>query len=88
MQLFVRDYCTVIAAPVQCDVDGIPKGSHYAKSSANGVAEHAMSFTPPSSNPDSFNDRWAPAWRSDALALKLVRGALADAAQRDHITDV
>src|SRR5688572_19673669 len=28
MQLFVRRYCTMIAAPVQCDVDGIPKGSH------------------------------------------------------------
>ena len=30
MQVFVSDYCTMIAAPVQCDVDGIPKGSHYA----------------------------------------------------------
>src|SRR4030095_1001841 len=29
MQVFVREYCTMIAAPVQCDVDGIPKGSHY-----------------------------------------------------------
>jgi len=29
MQVFVRDYCTMIAAPVQCDVDGIAKGSHY-----------------------------------------------------------
>jgi hypothetical protein len=28
MQVFVRGYCTMIAAPVQCDVDGIPKGSH------------------------------------------------------------
>jgi hypothetical protein len=28
MQFFVREYCTMIAAPVQCDVDGIPKGSH------------------------------------------------------------
>jgi hypothetical protein len=24
-------YCTMIAAPVQCDVDGIPKGLHYAR---------------------------------------------------------
>src|ERR1700736_1391912 len=31
MQLFVRAYCTMIAAPVQCDVDGIPKRSHYAR---------------------------------------------------------
>jgi sulfatase modifying factor 1 len=29
MCLFVRGYCTVIAASVQCDVDGIPKRSHY-----------------------------------------------------------
>src|SRR4029434_6907904 len=29
MQLFVRGNCTMIAAPVQSDVDGIPKGSHY-----------------------------------------------------------
>ena len=31
MQVFVRDHCTMIAAPVQCDVDGIPKGSHYVR---------------------------------------------------------
>jgi hypothetical protein len=31
MQLFVRDDCPVIAAPVQCDVDGIAKGSHYVR---------------------------------------------------------
>src|SRR5262245_28818713 len=29
MQVFVRENCTMIAAAVQCDVDGIPKGSHY-----------------------------------------------------------
>jgi hypothetical protein len=29
MQVFVRRHCTMIAAPVQCDVYGIPKGSHY-----------------------------------------------------------
>ena len=28
MQVFVREPFTMIAAPVQCDVDGIPKGSH------------------------------------------------------------
>jgi hypothetical protein len=28
MQVFVRERFTMIAAPVQCDVDGIPKGSH------------------------------------------------------------
>ncbi len=31
MQVFVRDHCTMIAAPVQCDVDGIPKRSHYVR---------------------------------------------------------
>jgi hypothetical protein len=29
MQVFVREPFTMIAAPVQCDVDGIPKGSHH-----------------------------------------------------------
>jgi hypothetical protein len=28
MQVFGRDHFQMIAAPVQCDVDGIPKGSH------------------------------------------------------------
>src|SRR5262249_49869441 len=31
MQVFVRGYYTMITAPVQCDVDGIPKGSHSAR---------------------------------------------------------
>src|SRR5881409_2220217 len=43
MQVFVRGYRTMIAAPVQCDVDGIPKGSHYVLSDrqvqSRGVAE-------------------------------------------------
>jgi hypothetical protein len=30
MQVFVRNHYAVIAAPVQCDVDGVPKGSHEA----------------------------------------------------------
>src|SRR6266545_2130744 len=29
MQVFVRDHCTMIAASVQRDVDGISKGTHY-----------------------------------------------------------
>jgi hypothetical protein len=28
MQVFVREHLTMIAAPVQGDADGIPKGSH------------------------------------------------------------
>src|SRR2546428_1816608 len=31
MQVFVRGHCTMIAAPVQCDVDGIPKRPHYVR---------------------------------------------------------
>src|SRR5664279_4591367 len=31
MQVFVREHFTMIAAPVQCDVEGIPKGSHYVR---------------------------------------------------------
>jgi hypothetical protein len=34
MQVFVRDHHTMIAASVQCDVDGIPKGSHCVSVSA------------------------------------------------------
>ena len=39
MQVFVRDPCTMIAAPVQCDVDGISKRSHLRESIADGVAQ-------------------------------------------------
>src|SRR5439155_26105812 len=31
MQVFVRGYCTMITAPVQCDVDGISKGSRHVR---------------------------------------------------------
>src|SRR5438309_10071430 len=31
MQVFVGGDCTMIAAPVQGDVDGVPKGSHFAR---------------------------------------------------------
>jgi hypothetical protein len=31
MQVFVRDHYTMIAASVQCDVDGVSKGSHFAR---------------------------------------------------------
>jgi hypothetical protein len=31
MQVFVRDPFTMIVAAVQCEVDGIPKGSHYVR---------------------------------------------------------
>jgi len=44
MQFFVRDPYTMIAAPVQGDVDGIPKRSHYCKSIADGVASKVNSL--------------------------------------------
>jgi hypothetical protein len=44
MQLFVRGYCTMIAAPVQCDVDGIPKRSHYARVPPMGQTSKVSRF--------------------------------------------
>jgi hypothetical protein len=38
MQVFVRKNCTMIAAPVQCDVDGVAKRSHVKGSSCRWVA--------------------------------------------------
>jgi hypothetical protein len=37
MQFFVRGTCTMIDAAVQRDVDGIPKGSHYARVPPTGI---------------------------------------------------
>jgi hypothetical protein len=44
MQFFVREHCTMIAAPIQCDVDGIPQGSHCVSVSESGdvVARAAL----------------------------------------------
>jgi hypothetical protein len=39
MQVFVRDDCPMIAAPVQGHIDGIPKGSHFRKTIFDGVDE-------------------------------------------------
>ena len=46
MQVFVREHCTMIAAPVQSDVDVIPKWSHYV--SRNNRFDHSIDhqFTP------------------------------------------
>jgi hypothetical protein len=40
MQLFVCEHCTMIAAPVQCDVDGIPKRPHRVRVPDYGVASN------------------------------------------------
>jgi hypothetical protein len=39
-QVFVWGNCPMIAAPVQCDVDGIPKRSHDA--SRNSRFDHSI----------------------------------------------
>jgi hypothetical protein len=51
VQVFVRESFTVIAAPVQSDVDGIAKGSHHVRVPiANGrllrTAAHQKQFCP------------------------------------------
>src|SRR5512143_92899 len=45
MHVFVREHGTMIAAPVQCDVDGIPKGAHYVRVPPMGRLA-TMPFTP------------------------------------------
>jgi hypothetical protein len=39
MQVFVRHYRSMIAAPVQRDVDGIPKGPHSRESTIDGTGQ-------------------------------------------------
>jgi len=46
MQVFIRDHFTMIAAPVQRDVDGIPKGAHYVRIPPMEYLA-TMPFTPP-----------------------------------------
>jgi hypothetical protein len=50
MQVFVREHCTMIAAPVQCDVDGIPKGSHSVRV-PDGVDHQAAVHGLPGASP-------------------------------------
>src|SRR5215470_3553287 len=40
MQVFVREHYTMIAAPVQCDVDGIPKGPHCVRVTDDGSSSN------------------------------------------------
>jgi len=51
MQVLVHEHCTMIAAPVQCDVYGIPKGSHYARVPRMGSL--AMRAVDPAKTPAS-----------------------------------
>ncbi len=63
MQVFVRGYCTMIAAPVQCDVDGIPKGSHYVSLPPIKVRLEVFSYTvtvdPSYRTGMDLTDQWA-----------------------------
>src|ERR1041385_6447772 len=63
MQVFVRGHCSMIAAPVQCDVDGIPEGSHYAKRTADGMAWQTLPFTLAPSGTDAYDSRDLPCAR-------------------------
>src|SRR5579864_3106321 len=40
MQVFVHDAYTMIAAPVQCDVDGVSKRSHFARVRPMGIGAY------------------------------------------------
>jgi hypothetical protein len=48
MQIFVRGYCTMIAAPVQGDVDGIPAGLHNATVAPDGEQQQRSQLDWPS----------------------------------------
>ena len=65
MHVFVRGDCTMIAAPVQCDVDGIPKGSHLVTPCPGG---HLRPPSTPTTNasprirqPADRNSHWTSA---------------------------
>src|SRR4029453_15650120 len=60
MQLFIRGNCTMIAAPVQCDVDGIPKGSHSVRVPPMVVRRKLCPSPPP---PSAFSMLVGPATR-------------------------
>ena len=67
MQVFVRDHFTMIAAPVQCDVDGIPKGSHYVLLKRANLLLDGNFFSKPGILKETFSKRAIhPIWRRDA----------------------
>jgi hypothetical protein len=45
MQFFVRDDCAMIAASVQCDVDGIPQGPHRVSVTAQELTNKLATMT-------------------------------------------
>ena len=87
MQFFVRGTCTMIAAAVQRDVDGIPKGSHYVLLKRdNGPTFSGRAGTEPRGN---HTDRFARPVRCDSTQLAEVSawssrfGAAEDLAKHD-----
>jgi hypothetical protein len=49
MQVFVREHGTMIAVPVRCDVDGMPKMSHCARvPPITAVSKGSVKLTDPS----------------------------------------
>jgi hypothetical protein len=66
MQVFVGDPDAMIAAAVQCDVDGIPKGSHYVLlKRANGSRYRRLEGR------DSFPKRINPKPQKGNLAVRI-----------------
>jgi hypothetical protein len=74
MQVFVREHCTMIAAPVQCDVDGIPKGSHYVMLNPSQSPRHrrfcaaSANFVTPGALPRLRGRRGRHPWSAASLA--------------------
>ena len=75
MQVFVRDHLAMIAAAIQCDVDGIPKGSHRESVPRSGLDWKSLAAGRPSMphrrrrtdrewivllRPETFNLRFGP----------------------------
>src|SRR5687767_5832659 len=86
MQRFVRRYCTMIAAPVQCDVDGIAKGTHSVRVPLDRVANQITPSTrrPGALAPELTTTRCAAPhrsgcvcyaeWLTESSLLRLARG--------------
>src|SRR6266571_9256346 len=80
MQVFVRGDCTMIAAPVQCDVDGVPKGLHFRKSTVDAVH-------PPSTG--SPNPRHITRWSARTCDTAVIRRSTQhQASRKDRIQKV
>src|SRR5215213_10352800 len=94
MQVFVRGHLTMIAAPVQCDVDGIPKGSHCVSVSPIKVrfgsfliSGYGRPVVPDGHGPDRLVDDHRAVVRREAAARRprppVARRACTNRVKRD-----